>query len=551
MSKHMKRHRMMPTVGLLAVMTAALLAVSMIGPAGCGVGSRPTHEADYDVIIIGGGLGGLSAGAHLASRGLSVLVLEQHHKVGGCATNFTRGAFVFETSLHEMNGGGPIDTPGTYALLEACGVYDKLADRLYRLPDFYRSVYPDGTDITLPADWEGWDAALKERWPDQVEGIDLFHATCEKTFADALGVLDLYRYSPLKAFFAMAAVPFKHKTLYHWNGRSVKELMDECFTGDDIKAVVSQLWVYYGPPTNDLAALELLTATYAYLTEGAWHVKGTSQEMSNAYVERIRELGGEVKTGTLVTKIIMKDGTARGVETEFGDTYTARYIVANTDPYQLVYTLIGKENFPKSYVKKIEGIRPANSLFGVYLGLSIDLKRLGYTDTEVFMNSSMDSAVMYENMMSGNFGEGGSSITIYSNYGDPIYAPPGKSVVVLHSYCDYDIWPKDRAEYEKMKLEKARALIGLAASVIPEIANPANVEVMEVITPVDINEFTMNYHGVVYGPAATPDQFLMLAPATPIDNVFMASNWNQHGMGPAHLNGFKAARMILDREGME
>lgn len=99
--------------------------------------------------------------------------------------------------------------------------------------------------------------------------------------------------------------------------------------------------------------------------------------------------------------------------------------------------------------------------------------------------------------------------------------------------------------------EKARELITLAARVIPEITDPANVAVMEVITPVDLKEFTMNEGGVVYGPAATPDQFLMLPPATPIDNVFMASNWNQHGMGPGHLNGYKAARMILDREGIE
>jgi all-trans-retinol 13,14-reductase len=551
MSENTKGCLTFRTKGAAALVSALVFVIALVTLPGCGVGSRPTHEADYDVIIVGGGLGGLSAAAHLASNGLKVLVLEQHHKAGGCATNFSRGAFVFETSLHEMNGGGPIDTPGTYALLKGCGVYDKLADRLYRLPEFYRSVYPDGLDITMPADWDGWDAALKGRWPDQAEGVDLFHATCEKTFADALGLLDLYRYSPLKAFLTKAMVPLKHKTLYHWNGRPVSELMDECFTNDDIKAVVSQLWVYYGPPTNDLAALELLTATYAYLTEGAWHVRGTSQEMSNAYVERIQELGGEVRTGTLVTRIIVEDGMARGVETEYGDLYSARYIVANTDPYQLVFTLIGEENLPASYVKKIKDIRPANSLFGVYLGLNIDLKKLGYTDTEIFMNGSKDSAAMYKNMMSGNLSEGGSSITIYSNYGDPIYAPPGKSVVVLHSYCDWNIWPKDRAEYTAMKEEKARELIELAAKAIPEIADPANVEVMEVITPVTINEFTMNYHGVVYGPAATPDQFLMLAPSTPIDNVFMASNWNQHGMGPAHLNGFKAARMILDREGIE
>jgi len=267
MSKNTNTRRTAASRGRFAVLTVFVLIVALAAMPGCSVGKRPAHEADYDVIVIGGGLGGLSAGAHLAKNGLKVLVLEQHHKVGGCATNFTRGAFVFETSLHEMNGGGPIDTPGTYALLNACGVYDKLADKLYRLPDFYRSVYPDGLDVTMPADWEGWDATLKERWPDQAGGIDLFHAECEKTFGDAIKLLDLYRYSPLKAFFVKATVPFKEKTLYKWNSRTVQELMDECFTNDDIKAVVSQLWVYYGPPTKDLAALELLTATFSYLTE--------------------------------------------------------------------------------------------------------------------------------------------------------------------------------------------------------------------------------------------------------------------------------------------
>ena len=59
------------------------------------------------------------------------------------------------------------------------------------------------------------------------------------------------------------------------------------------------------------------------------------------------------------------------------------------DPYQLTYRLIGEEHFPADYLERLENLKPANSLSGVYLGLNIDLKELGYQDTEIFFNTSI------------------------------------------------------------------------------------------------------------------------------------------------------------------
>ena len=518
---------------------------------GCGKKERPSFDAEYDVIIIGGGMGGLSAGAHLASKGLKVLLLEQHHKVGGCTTNFKRGDFTFETALHEMAGGGPGKKDrGLFKLHELCGVNKKV--ELYELPSLYRSIYP-GVDITLPNNWEKWDATLKERWPEESSGVDKFHALSSGLMNELLALKDLFRKTGFDAFLTKAQVPLKQKIFFEWKGKTLEDLMNECFTDEDLKAVVSQLWVYYGAPVPEETALVLMAATDVFLTDGVWHIKGTSQALSNAYADLIRDYGGEVKTGTLVTKIILKNGMATGVETEYGDIYSARYIVANTDPYQLVYDLIGEDNLPKEYVEKIRGMKPANSLFGVYLGLDIDLKARGYTDTEILYNTTKDSAVMYDNMMKGDFGNGMVTITIYSNYGDPIYAPQGKSVVVLHAFSDYNIWPKNHEEYQKMKEEKANELIDLAAHVIPELANPNYIEVKEVITPVTLEEFTMNEGGVVYGFYMSPDQSQKIPNDTPIDNIFIASNWSQawHGVSTGQVNGWRAARLIFDLEGIE
>ena len=164
----MKKMFSLQTVRLL-VSTAVIFLLTL----GCATHKTVAPQTDYDVIIIGAGMGGLSAAAHLAVNDVKVLVLEQHDKVGGCTTNFKRGDFTFDSSLHQMAGGGPgKKNRALYKLLEITGVGKKV--ELIELPHFYRSIYP-GVDITLPSNWEGFKNALKEKWPEEEEGIEKFH----------------------------------------------------------------------------------------------------------------------------------------------------------------------------------------------------------------------------------------------------------------------------------------------------------------------------------------------------------------------------------------
>ena len=104
---------------------------------------------NYDVIVVGAGLGGLTAGAKLAKEGKSVLLLEQHDRPGGCATTFNRKDFIMEVGLHEMDGLHPRDLKTK--IFRDLGISEKV--EFLSAPEFYR-FYNERHDIVIPHDPE-------------------------------------------------------------------------------------------------------------------------------------------------------------------------------------------------------------------------------------------------------------------------------------------------------------------------------------------------------------------------------------------------------------
>ena len=531
---------------LRAQLGGAICCLLPVILAACAAGPIPKdRDTDYDVIVIGGGMGGLSTAAHLLSKGMTVLLLEQHHKVGGCTSSFGRGDFRFDVALQEMAGGDVDSRLGE--LLVAAGVHDKI--ELIRIPELYRAVFP-GLDFTCPGDFESAVAALCARWPQERDAIIAFHELMRNVALDLGELQDHFRSAPWIGFLRGLAIPLFQWSLAKSSHDTLGEVLDAHFEDPGLKAVIAQLWFYYGPPPDRLWAPIFLLANHSYLTDGAWHVRGSSQALADAYAARIRELGGRIEVGTKAVAIPVESGGVRGVRTERGETWSSRYVVSSADPFQTFFRLVGEEHTPKWLAKKIRGMRPSNSFVGVYLGLDIDAAKFwDIDDHEVFVNSSYDAEAMYQNMMQGRYSEGVASVTFYSNLGDSFYAPPGKSVVVVHAYSDARVWSAEPAAYLLQKEAMVDQLLQLVGPLMPGLRD--HIEVCETVTPLSIQNFTMQHGGIPYGWAFTVDQWQRLANDTPIDGLYLAGSWSRpsHGVAGAQISGYQAARMILDREG--
>ncbi len=337
------------------------------------------NENDYDAIIIGSGLGGLSCAAAFARQGFKTLVIEQHHKVGGYATTFERpGGFEFDASLHSTTVG---ERDGIHNLIPG---FPEIKDVEFEPhPNLYRIIFPD-YDIRVPQkNIIAYINHLIELFPEEKVGI-------EGIFEDMQGITkDIGKFSIAGGKIDMNTFPTEFPYLAKSFNRSWGDLVDARLKNLKLKAIVSSLWVYYGLPPSKLSPYYYAMPTLGYLQSGGFYPRGKSQKISNAFGKYIRDHGGEIITDSRVNKILTKNGSAFGVITGDGKEFKAKVIISNANTYDTFNKMLDEKTILKEYLKKLEKYSVSLSSFQVFLGLKKDLiKEIGITDSEIFYNTT-------------------------------------------------------------------------------------------------------------------------------------------------------------------
>ncbi len=507
-------------------------------------------QADYDVVVIGAGGGGMAAATMLAKNGLKVIVLEKNYKAGGCMTTFKRGQYSFEASLHAYDG---LDegTGMNIEMVKALGIWDKI--KPIKLDPMYRVVYPDFT-LDIPADPEKYKALLKKQWPDEAAGIEALFAEMKD--------LDRILKAVMKWQYNGGPDPSGEDIakLMNYMSKTLTEVLDQYIHNEQLFSVFTQLSGFSGTAPNKVAALFFIAMWNSYHWGGYYYFEGGSGSLIDAMVKVLKENNGMLRANSLATKIVIKDGRAVSVQTADGACFNAKYVVSNANAQDTILKMVGEENWPtdqaaKDYLDKIKNFKIGLSAYVVYLGVDHDYRSIFGDSYEINVGDNYDVNAVFDAVIGCDKEKTAISIANYSVI-DPTAAPKGKNVITITSQLGYDCyskwnWDASHSQYKSKKEEIGRYYISRAEKILPGLSS--HIEVMEVGSPVTIGQFANTQKGSIFGWDNTVDQSTRNRPEqqTPIPNLFLAGAWTFPGGGQSAvmISGSSVAGMILKAEG--
>jgi len=503
-------------------------------------------ENQFDAVIIGAGLGGLSCAAAFARQGFKPLVLEQQDKPGGYATTFKRpGGFEFDVSLHSTTVG---EREGIHNLIP--GFPEIKEVEFVPQPNLYRVIFPD-YDLRVPQkNLKGYLDILAGHFPEEKEGITAL-------FDDMKGLeKDINKISAARGEVDMSKFPMEYPYLFKCYGMTWGMMVDSYVKNPKLKAIISSQWGYYGLPPSKLASFYYAFPAIGYLQEGGFYPKGRSQKISDAFVKFIQERGGKVMLKSRVEKILVKDQSAYGVKTTDGKEYLGKVVVSNANAYDTFHKMMEESEYLKDYLARMDRFSVSLSSFQVFLGLKKDLiGEIGITDAEIFYQAGYDPEADYQAALNADMENGGLGLTLYDNIYKG-FSPPGKNTINLMVLQGFDHWKKYEADYWKGNKEAYRAEKERMANILIDQAEKKllpglskAIAIKEIGTPLTNIRYTSNYRGAIYGWDQTLDNSgpSRLPHTTPVKNLYLSGAWTSpgHGYGGVIWSGLECFGTIM------
>jgi phytoene desaturase len=481
----------------------------------------------YDAVVIGAGLGGLSAAAALAKAGKRVFVAERQDGPGGNAHAFARGEYTFDPAIHVTAQGFDVEFLGIY--LDALGVASSLD--LIVLPDLY-AVDVDGERFTLPTGIDGVIEYLAEQFPKDADGIAAYIQTCAQVTRESQAPPPRVALKDLEA--VMAALP----TLFKYRTSTLGSVIDEFVSDERARTVLGAQWPYMGLPPSRLSFMVGTGVWMALMAPGPVYVRGGFQKLADALAGVVQDSEGTIVYGTAVSRIDVEGGRAVGVTLDGGRQVRAPVVVSNADARVTFEQLVGADHLSDRFMRRLGRMRPSISAFMLYSACALPLEEMGLSG-EVFAYEHWDHDRTWSDISAGKLG--GTWLSIPTLH-DHSLAPAGEHLVIFTSLMPYDIgepWPEAKARLTEEMVARVESLIpGYRESIT----------FLDSATPETFHDYTLAQDGAIYGWENTPNQSLpkRLPQQSPIEGLLLAGHWANPGTGSVRclLSGLSAAAMV-------
>jgi phytoene dehydrogenase-like protein len=408
---------------------------------------------DYDVIIIGSGLAGMTAANKLAKNGRSVLLLESHNKLGGFATWFKRsqGNHIFDVSLHGFPGG----------MIKTCKKYwnREIADSIVKIKGvrFSNPMFDLETDFTAE---------------DYIQKLIHYFKCEEKVVYDFFNFLDSMNF-------------------YDAPEMNNGELFEKFFPGrKDVLRFLLEPIVYANGSNLEDPAITYGIVFSNFMKAGVYTFCGGTDTLIGKMKEELLKNGVDIKMHSKVEKILVENGKAVGIQLG-GYRISSKAVLSNSNLISTIEDLVGVEHFSPKYVEEMKKVRLNTSSCQVYMGIK-EGEEIPRMKDLIFYSEDNDFST--DLILSPKVGS--QTFSIY--YPDSRPHLNNRYAIVSSSNSRFEDWENlSDEEYNKRKEYLISSALTSLEKVIPGIT--PKIDFIEAATPLTVKKYTLHKKGASFG----------------------------------------------------
>jgi len=512
----------------------------------------------YDVIIIGGGISGLTAAAFLSKGGAKVLVCEQADHVGGLFNSFWQSGYSFDGGIKAVENSSVM-----MPMLAQLGLLEQIH---FQTSPIALVTGGQVQVIRQFSDVEAYFHLLERFFPEDQAGLKQI----QKDMKTVYELMDGFLTFPIP-FFDLPGAGNKaqadwfkqHKVLLTRLPRAavlmrqdLRPYLQQHLSNPSLINLMCDLF----PDGTSL----FFGLGYFRMFLDYYYPEGGIQVIPRVLADAIQKWGGEIRLNARVEQVLLHGKQANGVRMNDGEEIHAGYVVAASDLRQALTCLVPEEMLPKKFARKLQAAEVSHSVFNVYLGIDVPVERLNFQGcSHVFYHPDLDGISEEDRITREDyFAHVPQEISIPCQH-DPQLAPPGKTGINISAMTSWKYnggWEREPAEYEEIKESYARKMITSLEKFIPDLSD--HIEVCFAATPRTIAMQTSNSQGAIMGWSYHRKQtfsrgnFLQMRSSvkTPIPRLLAAGHWaySPGGSPVAVLTGKLAAEAILhDKTSLE
>jgi all-trans-retinol 13,14-reductase len=485
---------------------------------------RPNRLApDYDAIVIGSGMGGLTTAALLSDLGWKVCVLEQHYTAGGFTHSYERAGYEWDVGVHYIGEvGAPTRTRKLFDYLSGGRLewapMDAEYDRFYIGDKVFNAV----------AGKQAFHDNLVRQFPNEAQAIDRYIALLDRS-GDALSAFGMGRGMP--QWMGKAIKPWlnwKRRGAYR---RTTWDVLSQLTDDKDLIATLCGQWGDMGmpPKRSPFMAHAMIARHYLY---GGYYPVGGAWRIADTIIPKIQAGGGEVFTYARVAEIEVADGAVTGVRMQDGHRIECACVISSAGVDNTFNHLLADSVAKQSGYRQLMGtVQPSVGHLGVYIGLQGTAEDLGLPRTNYWIYPSND----YDGALDAFLANPDAPFPIvyisFPSAKDPDYENrhPGTSTIEIVAPAPYEwfarwrdeTWGQRGDDYEALKQQLGDRLMEILYDKVPQARG--KVDYYEVSTPLSTNWFGGYQRGELYGLAHTGERLEQdwLRPKTTIPGLWL------------------------------